>query len=115
MAKAKGTPKTGGRETGTPNKTTVSMKEWIQGLVNDNLGQLKTDLDALEPKDRWAVVERLMQYCTPKMQSIDATVQIAEEYNQLERLLKNAPDKWVEKVVAKIQELKQTSKTVSNG
>ena len=111
MAQRKGqTGNPNGRPLGRKNKATVTMKEWIQTLVNDNLGQLKKDLDALEPKDRWAVVERLMQYCTPKMQSVDATVQIAEEYAQLEKLLQNAPDEAVQRIADKVVELNKTAK-----
>jgi len=65
----------------------------------------------IDPKDRLVIIERLMQYTIPKMQSIDASVQIAEEYKQLERLLQSAPDAAVEKIVNKVIELSNQKNT----
>lgn len=39
MAKAKGTPKTGGRLKGTPNKLTADLKSMILGALSDAGGQ----------------------------------------------------------------------------
>jgi len=39
MAKAKGSPKTGGRAKGTPNKTTVELKTAIMGAFHAKGGQ----------------------------------------------------------------------------
>lgn len=37
----KGTPKTGGRKRGTPNKATVQIKEWAREFVEDAEGRAK--------------------------------------------------------------------------
>ena len=103
-----------GRPKGSQNRMTVPMKEWIQGLVSENLDQLKDDLKAMEGRDRWAVVEKLMCYITPKLQSLDTEAQIKIEYIELERLLRNAPDVAIQRIVDKITELQKTSKTVKN-
>lgn len=58
-----------------PNKITTQTRVWLQNLIDANREQLELDLKSLEPKDRWNIIERLMQYTTPKMQSIDASVQ----------------------------------------
>jgi len=79
MARQKGSVKTGGRGSGTPNRVTTELKTWIQSLIDNNRVQLEADLKALEPKERWQVVERLMQYTTPKLQNIEATL----EYDKL--------------------------------
>ena len=68
--------KTGGRQQGTPNKVTASMKEWIQQLIDSNREQLENDLQALDPKERWQVIERLMSYVVPKIQSVEAKVDL---------------------------------------
>lgn len=71
MARHKGMVKTGGREPGTPNKVTAELKTWIQSMIDGNRLQLEADLKALQPKDRWIIIERLMQYAIPKMQNVD--------------------------------------------
>jgi uncharacterized protein (UPF0305 family) len=77
MAQRKG--KTGnpaGRPKGTPNKATSEMKGWIAGLINKNRRQLEKDLKALEPRERWQVIEKLMAYTVPKMQSVEARIDL---------------------------------------
>ena len=106
---AKGTPKTGGRIKGTTNKVTSDMRQWLRMLIDDNRNKFEKDLAEVEPPQRLAILEKLMQYCIPKMQSIDATIQIAEEYNQLERLLKTAPDEAVSAIAAKVVALRELS------
>lgn len=66
MARPKGTPKTGGRVKGTPNKVTYSLKEWITSLIDKQRTQIEQDLHALEPKERLQMIEKLMQYVIPK-------------------------------------------------
>lgn len=39
MAKPKGSPKTGGRKAGTPNKATKALKDMILGALEDAGGQ----------------------------------------------------------------------------
>ena len=70
MGRRKGTPKTGGRKTGTPNKVSGTVKEWIASLIDKNREQIEADLAALEPKDRLQFLERLMQYVVPKQQAV---------------------------------------------
>lgn len=66
MARPKGTPKTGGRVKGTPNKVTYSLKEWITSLIDKQRTQIEQDLQELEPKERLQMMEKLMQYVIPK-------------------------------------------------
>ena len=72
----KGHEKTGGRTKGTPNKSTMETREWIQAIVDKSRPQLEKDLEVLESKERWQVIERLLQYITPKMQSVEAKVDL---------------------------------------
>lgn len=74
--RAKGTPKTGGRAAGTPNKATTEMKTWITGLIDNNRKQFEDDLKHLEPKDRLLILEKLMQYTVPKMQAVTAQIDL---------------------------------------
>lgn len=79
MARPKGMTKTGGRRKGTPNKVTGNIREWLSNLVDKNRLQIEKDLKALEPKDRLQVLEKFMQYTTPKMQSVQTKI----DFNQL--------------------------------
>ena len=76
MARKKGTFKTGGREPGTQNKVTRDLKNWIQAMIDGNRVQLEADLKALEPRERWNIIEKLMQYTIPKMQNVQATLEL---------------------------------------
>ena len=71
MSRTKGTPKTGGRGKGTPNKVTGTLKEFIGGIIDENRERIKEDLELLEPKDRLLVLEKLMQYVIPKQKEMD--------------------------------------------
>ena len=65
--------KTGGRQKGTPNKTTSTIREAIaaQWQRYQDSGQFKEDLDALDPQTRAVIMERYAQYVTPKIKSVD--------------------------------------------
>lgn len=65
-----------GRPRGKPNRITGEMRSWIQQLINDNKNQLENDLQALEPKDRWQIIERLLNYCIPKQSAVDADIKL---------------------------------------
>lgn len=78
MGRTAGTPKTGGREAGTPNKITGTLKEFVANLIDDNREQIVNDLQKLRPKERLAVLERLMQYVLPKQQAVSADMDLNE-------------------------------------
>ena len=56
----------GGRQKGTPNKVTATLREWVADLLDRNRERIEEDLEALEPKDRLLMLERLMGYVLPK-------------------------------------------------
>lgn len=56
----------GGRQKGTPNKVTATVREWIAKVLDDNRGRFEQDLLSLPPRDRLLVMERLLEYVTPK-------------------------------------------------
>ncbi len=65
----KGLPKTGGRKANTPNKITIDLRAKINAIVEKQIDSMETDLQALEPKDRLHIVEKLISYCVPKLQA----------------------------------------------
>lgn len=74
MSRPKGRHKTGGRQAGTPNKITGSLKGFITDLLNENREQIKEDLKAMRPKERIAAYLNMMQYVLPKQQAVSADV-----------------------------------------
>ena len=81
MARQKndGRGRLGGRAKGTPNKVTGSVKDWISQVIDRNRRQMERDIEALEPKDRLMMLEKLMQYVIPKQQAVKAEI----DFNQL--------------------------------
>lgn len=68
----------GGRAKGTPNKTTATVKDWLASLIDKNREQVEADLQALDPKDRLQMLERLMQYVVPKQQATQTDVTLKD-------------------------------------
>ncbi len=81
MSRKVGTPKTGGRQAGTPNKVSGDLKEFIVDLLNDNREQIKEDLKAMRPKERISAYLSMMQYVLPKQQAVSADV----DFNDLSK------------------------------
>lgn len=66
MGRTKGTPKTGGRTAGTPNKVTADLREWISCIIDDGREQFIKDLETLDPMDRIKIYTSLLNYVLPK-------------------------------------------------
>ena len=94
-----------GRPKGARNKATTDIKTWISGIIDQNRMRLEKDLKRLEPKERWSVVERLIQYITPRMQSATVEAQIQAEYAALEKMLNDMPDEAIERLTERIRTL----------
>lgn len=69
-----GTPRTGGRQKGTPNKITKSVRSTLLKFINRNIRTLQSDFDALEPKDRLTLIEKFLPYILPKQSAIKAEI-----------------------------------------
>ena len=88
--------KTGGRKTGTPNKTTTFCKEIIievlAAYADD--GRLHQDLYELTPKERLDVIIKLASFVLPKPQSVQVDVQSDNKPSQsiIERLAQLAQE-----------------------
>lgn len=67
-----------GRPKGTKNKITTEVREWLKNLLDNNREQIEKDFKAVDAKTRLFLFEKFLQYTTPKMQSIDAKIDIAK-------------------------------------
>lgn len=99
----------GGRKAGTPNKVSGTVKEWIASIIDGNRKQFEDDLKELEPGERVRIISNLLQYVTPKMQSISPAEMLEEEYRKLEELLESAPDEAIDEIVERVKRLKDES------
>lgn len=99
----------GGRKAGTPNKVTGTVKEWITSIIDGNRKQFEDDLEKLEPGERVRVISNLLQYVTPKMQSISPAEMLEAEYRKLEELLESAPDEAINEIVERVKRLEYES------
>ena len=56
---------------GTPNKATESVRSAFKLLVENNLKQMQSDIDSLEPKDRLSVIVALAKFLIPTIKAVD--------------------------------------------
>lgn len=63
-----------GRPRGSRNKNTEDLRFFVEGIINDNRAQIKRDLKELEPKSRLLILEKLMSYVLPKLQTVDQKI-----------------------------------------
>jgi len=72
--KQKGSPKTGGRTPGTPNRVTQELRLRIKNFLDARWEQFETDFNSLEVWQRLQLMERLLPYATPKMKESEITL-----------------------------------------
>jgi hypothetical protein len=87
--------KTGGRQKGTPNKTTSTLRTAISKIVNDyyNSEMLLADIYLLKPKERVDIMEKLAAYVVPKLQSVDVNAEVKSKTNIVSARLREMGEK----------------------
>ena len=58
--------KTGGRQKGTPNRTTKETREALKQIIDSELDNLPKLMEAMKPYQRADVITKLIQYVLPK-------------------------------------------------
>ena len=71
MAAPKGHKKAGGRQKGTPNKTTTISKEMVIEVLTSMHGHLPEKLSQLDDKDYVNAYCKLMEFVIPKPQRVE--------------------------------------------
>jgi hypothetical protein len=71
VAKQKGSPKTGGRTPGTPNKKTIALKSITEALGLDVPKRIAELLPQLDPAKQVDVLLNLMSYIYPKRKAVE--------------------------------------------
>lgn len=114
MARQKGTPKTGGRKKGTPNKSTAAVKDYIADVLHrymqppaadSTAPNLERDLENMQPEDRVRAMTQLAGYVVPKQQALTIDEQTQMEEDALTRWIEEAPDEAVDAIAARVLEM----------
>lgn len=76
-----------GRPKGRANKITTEVREWLKNLIDNNREQIEKDFKAVDAKTRLYFFEKILQYTTPKMQNIEAKIDLERlEENQIQNI-----------------------------
>lgn len=102
-----GTPRTGGRQAGTPNKVSGELKNWISKIIEGNQKTFERNLAKLDPEKHVLIIEKLLGYVVAKPQNLNLNV----EYRELQALLERTPEKYIEKISMKLLELNTINRT----
>jgi hypothetical protein len=72
-----------GRKQGSINKTTLSIRENYQKLIENNIDLLDADLKALSPRDRIKALIELSKFIIPTLKQVDAEVNTTTDISWL--------------------------------
>jgi hypothetical protein len=71
--------KTGGRQKGTSNKLTATIKEKIAQAVENEIEKLPLFLRYMDAKDSIDIMIKLLPYIVPKIAPVDASNETTQE------------------------------------
>lgn len=78
---------------GVPNRTTQQVRKAFQLLIDDNLEQMQSDLDALTPRDRLRFIIDLSKFILPQLQAVSIDdLREKDEFRVITINLKNDDD-----------------------
>ena len=67
-----------GRPTGTPNKTSIEIKQTLNDILSGEIETLPERLNQLSDKDRLDIVIKLLPYILPKQKELEITNDITK-------------------------------------
>lgn len=105
MTRPKGTPKTGGRQKGTPNKATIDLKKWVTLILEGGKEEFVRRLGNLDDASYIRTYTGLLGYILPKMAATTPEEVLRKE--MFEELLLSMPEEMVNRVAERVTELKQ--------
>lgn len=84
----------GGRQKGTPNKATASIREAVDNVLGGymNSGLMLQDFNVLDSKERLEIAIKLMQFVAPKMKSVDVAVSSDQQLENVAQRLARLGD-----------------------
>jgi|GWRWMinimDraft_5_1066013.scaffolds.fasta_scaffold21776_3 hypothetical protein len=66
-----------GRVKGQLNKTTTDVKKIYSQILENNIENIQSDLDKLDPLNRIKILIQLSEFIVPKMRSIDVVADVS--------------------------------------
>ena len=72
--------KYGGRKKGTPNKLSKELRIVLKDVLFNELVNIETHLESLEPKERIELIIRMLPFVLPKMQQASHTINEPIDY-----------------------------------
>lgn len=105
MGRAKGTPKTGGRKAGTPNKNTADLKTWVASILDNGRPDFERRLAKLEDKEYIKTFVGLLGYVMPKMSPINQDEMLEKEKKKIYEILMEMPEDVIDKITKRLYEL----------
>lgn len=73
-----------GRPVGAVNLATREIREAVTMIVNNNLQQLQTDIEGMEPRERVKYLLALMDFILPKLQRVQVQSQDEQSADEQE-------------------------------
>lgn len=107
MSRAKGTPKTGGRAKGTPNKTTTDMKEWVANILDGGRHEFVRRLANLDDRDYIRTYTGLLGYVMPKMSPSNPDDVLRKEKEMMAEIMLSMPDVFIDRLARRLHELQK--------
>ena len=86
MGFKEGHEKKGGRQKGTPNKTTNKIREAFTKLVEANLENMTSWLETVadtNPREALNIINQMAEYTTPKLARVENKIETDEEINEV--------------------------------
>lgn len=95
MAFQKGNTKKGGRQKGTPNKTTAQIKDMITELVGNQMEKWPVVINKMmkdDPVEAMKITGRLIDYVLPKQTKIDLEGELKHKVEKIVIEIKRGND-----------------------
>ena len=105
----KGLPKTGGIKKGYTDETVKQLRNLVADIVRKNVETIDEDLRAMSPRYRVALLEKLLNYCLPRMQAVESTI-TAEVQTQSRLDLSGISDADMSEIADKIRAASEKAK-----
>lgn len=94
----KGRTKTGGRTKGTPNLSSLTLRESITHRIEQQFPKVAANLEKLEPKDRINTWIKLLEFALPRLQRNETTLDLSQlSESDIDALFEraiNSPATW---------------------
>lgn len=111
MGRLKGTPKTGGRKAGTPNKTTTDIKTWVANILDGGRADFEKRLKKLDDREYIRTFVGLLGYVMPKMSPTNPEDILRKEGEMMQKLLLSMPEEMIDRITKQLYEL-QTKENI---